>query len=172
MKDESEQEQELVFRYSRSDRLKRADEAVRSLNEPRSAKKPTLFGTLTANKSLAFLFLAIIMLSATALVSNFLIPDPNEKEYKGNRFIFTAFQFEGSSYVAIKKKRLKADAFFGPARLFIRVGDSKTFSLSEEIALSDRSEEEFKYKISISGDKLEAVLNIGDAILVLKTKTQ
>ncbi|MFA6505189.1 MAG: hypothetical protein WCT14_03770 [Treponemataceae bacterium] len=168
---ETKQDEELVFRYSRENRLKHADQSVQMMNEPKSKKKTTLFGTLTATKSLAFLFLAILMLSATVMVTHFLMPDSNEKEYKGNRLTLSAFHFEGATYVALKKKA-KAGAYFGPARLFVRIGGSQSFALITDIVVSNKEYEEFKFKLQEVGDKFEAVLNVEDKVLLLKANTQ
>lgn len=163
-------DEELVFHYSRESRLASASDSVRGLNEGGPRKKPNLFRTLTANRSLAFLFLAIIMLSLTAIVTSILVPSPEEAEYGGNRLSLSAFRFEETVYVAVRKTAKTNAAYVGPARLHVRASGGDGFDLSADVLFSGAKTQEFKYRIEAQGDQVEVVLEIGDKRLLLRAK--
>jgi hypothetical protein len=161
-------EEPLVFHYSREERLSSADEAVRELNEARQRRRPGLFRTLTATRPLAFLFLAIIMLSLTALVTNFLVPSPDEAELGGNRFSLSAFRFEGDVYVAVKKTKARRDAYIGPAVLRISASMDGSADFSAELSITTATSQEFKYRLQAGGDRIAASLEMNGRAVLLK----
>jgi len=166
-----EGEQPLVFYYSRERRLATASEEVRRLNDPTSFRRIGLFRSLTANKGLAFLFLAIIMLSATVLVVNYLVPAADAAELKGNSLKLSAFAFEGTTYLALKKIPARKDAYSGAAKVHARLAGTDAFVLSEELVFGAAAEE-FKYRIGTTGDRVEVVVEIEGAFAILRAKTQ
>ncbi len=163
-----ESEEELVFHYSRERRLESASEAVRRLNDPSGYRKPTLFGTLTANRSLAFLFLGIIVLSATALITAYLVPSADQVMFRGNELRLSAFGYEGATYVALKKTA-KKDAYLGPVTLHASSGGA---AATREFVFGPAAGEEFKFKLDGVGEWVEVALADGERAVVLKTKSK
>ncbi|MEJ5187809.1 hypothetical protein [Treponema sp. J25] len=68
------EKKEIPFYYSRARRLERAPLEVQRLMNSSNQGKPSLFKTLTASRSHAFLFLAIVILSLTIMVLTYLMP--------------------------------------------------------------------------------------------------
>ena len=168
MSEKKKKDEELVFHYSREQRLSAATDAVRSLNDTSPRKKTNLFRTLTANRSLAFLFLAIIMLSLTAIVTSILVPSPDEADYGGLSLSLSAFRFEGAAYVALKKTAKTSTPYIGPALLSFRFAGDEETSLSTEVLFTPAKSEEFKFKLESTGEgRVEALLEIGDKRLLL-----
>lgn len=153
----------LVFHYSRERRLREAPESVRQLNAD-SRRRPSLFKTLVATKASAFLLLAIIMLSATIFVVNFLMPSKDEVLAGGNRFKLAAFSYEDSTYLTVRKTRVAKDAYSGPVTVFARIA-SDGAAAGEFVpfngVLTGAAAEDLKFRLQGSGSVIEAKLDIG-----------
>jgi hypothetical protein len=95
-------DRDLVFYYSRSRRLERASAAVRALNDETPGKRPNLFRTLTATKAHTMLFISIVLLSVMVLIASLFTPR-RDTVLGGNALNFSAFRYQGSTVVIIKK---------------------------------------------------------------------
>lgn len=73
---EERDKKELPFYYSRARRLERAPLEVQRLMNSSNQGRPSLFKTLTATRSHAFLFLAIVILALTIMFLTYLMPVP------------------------------------------------------------------------------------------------
>ena len=168
----SDDEKNLVFHYSRDQRLRRADDRVRDLNDPRPRRRPGLFRTLTATRSGAFLLLAIVMLALTATVTTFLLPSENAADLAGNALSLSAFRFQGSTYVALKKTA-KAKAYTGPVELVVSpVPEDGSAPKPESIVFSLKKEEEFRFAVPGEAARVLAVIQIQDKRRTLKAKVE
>lgn len=166
-------DEKIVFHYSRERRLENASEAVKKLNTAGPTKRPSFFQTLTANRSLAFLFLAIIMLSLTTFVTNFLIPSQNTADIKGNRLVVSAFRFENAVYVALKKTTKNKNQYIGPVRMYVRPVGTDTFNFSADMLFSPSGSEEFKFKtVSTTTERIEVLLEVEETKFLLVAKIQ
>jgi len=187
MSDNGSDDDKLVFRYSRQDRLRNAAEEVRALNDPRSRRRPSLFQTLTPNRASAFLLLAIIMLSLTIVVTNLLVPARDEASLSGSRFKLSAFAYGGDTYVSLKKERGRSSGAPGPillqARLLAADGDEKpgigqgatslaASSLTDNLLFSDKDREEYRFRLSGTAGRVEVRLDAdaGSRTLVAKVE--
>lgn len=147
---------EPVFHYSRERRLRSAGDAVRRLNAEGSVKRPGLFRTLTATKPLAFLFLAIIMLSLTAVVTTVLLPKDDEGRLGGNRITLSAFRFQGTTYLAVVKKAEEKGAYVGPVAMAVSTQAGAAWEQTLDFA--PRDEQEFRYALPLDAPRLLVVL--------------
>lgn len=155
---------ELGFHYSRERRLASADPAVRELNREGPRKKPGLFRTLTATRPLAFLFLAIIMLAATALVVEYALPALRRPTLEGLEFSASAFRYEGSTFIVVRKRAAgkapyRGDFFVAAAPAGAEAGKTvlKGFRADEE------TEQEFRFSIAGEHRKLAVVVEVQGA---------
>ncbi|GAB1481262.1 hypothetical protein MASR2M78_00770 [Treponema sp.] len=170
--DENVDREDLVFHYSRSARLERASEAVRRLNDTTPRKKPNLLSSLAATKPLAFLFLAIIMLSATALVTSLLLPSDNEGELGNNKLTVSAFRYEGSTYLALKKQAGKKNVYTGPVQMAIAAEGSSANPEIQTIVFKEAPKEEFRRALSFEADTILVLLQMGDQRRSLKARVE
>lgn len=104
----------LVFYYSREERLKKASQAVRDLNEASPPLRPNLWKTLTATRPLTFLFISMVTLCvAVVLVSRFL--QMERSRTLGNNAVTVSAAVSGEkSYVTLRKKARNGAAYTGP----------------------------------------------------------
>jgi len=167
-----EEKSKLVFHYSRAERLAKASEAVRQLNDPSPRKKANLFKSLTATKPLAFLFLAIIMLSATALVTSLLLPSENEAELGNNRLSVSAFRYEGSTYLALKKLAGKKEPYIGPVQLAIAAEGSTAQPETQSIVFGTNPKEEFRSALKFEAAAVLVLVQIEGERRSLKAKVE
>ena len=172
MDDKDKTETELVFRYSRDDRLRRASEAVRRLNDPAARKRPSLMKTLVPNRASAFLLLSIFMLAATVVVSRMIVPPPNTAILAGNRLTLTAFRFQGGTYLALKKGRLAEDAYRGPVDLIIVGSDATSANMARQVVLGEAAAEEFRLSIDGEHERLEVLASAGGGSALLKANSE
>lgn len=172
MDDEARSEEELVFRYSRENRLSHASEAVRKLNDPASKKRPSLFQTLAPNRASAFLLLAVFMLSSTVIVTKLLIPGGNTAELAGNRFTLTAFRFQGGTYLALKKSSTRDDAYRGPIDIAISIAQEGAAIATRQVILSSAGAEDFRLSIDGEHEKIQVIVSAGRARVTLKTTSE
>lgn len=172
MEKDKRPDEELVFRYSREDRLRRSSDAVRRLNDPASRKRPTLFQTLAPNRASAFLLLGILMLSMTLMVSKFLIPAKNIVEIAGNRLTLTAFRYQGGTYLALKKKTLRDDAYRGPIDISISGGEGADVISTRSLVLGPQDAEEFRLSIDGEHRLIQVVASAGASRGILRTEAE
>lgn len=161
MSDKKEPNPELVFHYSREERLQKASSAVKRLYDPSYGTRVGLFRSLTANRSLAFLFLAIIMLSATALVTSIFIPSADRAEFAGNEITIEAFSFENALYLTVQKKKLADNARDGVLAFSVkelRPDPERGVLLNATAMLGKNDRETFKYRMDASSERIEVLL--------------
>ncbi|MDR2634082.1 MAG: hypothetical protein LBC51_10765 [Treponema sp.] len=103
-------DRDLVFYYSRAHRLERASPAVRELNRDSSKSNPSLFGTLTANRSYAMLFIVIVVCSGFMLLFSRVSSEQKSpssgsrwSSLGGNTLKVSGERFQGTTYLRITK---------------------------------------------------------------------
>ncbi|MDR1177688.1 MAG: hypothetical protein LBK64_02545 [Spirochaetaceae bacterium] len=171
--------EDMVFYYSREHRLARASETVRGLNAA-AGKKKGFFSVLTTNKSQGFLLISIVVMSAMIMmVSIFLKGDT--AEFGGNRVAFSAFRFQGSSYLALKKTApKKGGAYTGAVNIAISPApDSKDAAVSvvtRTVFFSLEIEEEFRMMLPFESDEILVLAEVpgedGRELKQFKVKVQ
>ncbi len=172
MANRDDEERDLVFHYSRERRLERAPEEVRRLNSKTPFRKPNLFRTLTANKASAFLFLAIIMLSLTTLVTAFLVPGDDVGTLAGNKVSLSALRFQGTTYLALKKTG-RPTAYSGAVDLLVGPESGEADSiLPLNVLFTPREEEEFRLAVPGDRETLSVILQAAGEVIVLKARVQ
>jgi hypothetical protein len=173
-------EQELVFYYSRARRLERASQAVRELNDATPARRPSLFGTLTATKPLAFLFISMV----TIIVAFFVISSVSSRDDRsslgGNFLSFSAMRFEGSSYVVIKKTiSEKSEPYTGIVDMAISISGKSDEEYSGDPPIANRRiffspepEEEYRFVIPFEARELFILMRAGEEYLSQRVQAE
>jgi hypothetical protein len=173
-------EQELVYYYSRARRLERASPAVRELNEPAPARRPSLFGTLTATKPLTFLFMSIVIIVIGIFITSHFSSRNDRSTLGGNALTLSAMRFEGSSYIVIKKKALeKTAAYTGivdiAVSVYVKSGEEAPGKLplaNRSIYFSPETEEEYRLTVPFEAQELLFLMRAGEEYLSLRVKTE
>jgi hypothetical protein len=168
-------QEDLVFHYSRERRLARASEAVRDLNASASRKKG-FFGAFRANKSQGFLLIGIVVMSAMIMMVSIFVKG-DTADLGGNRVELSAFRFQGSSYLALKKTA-SAKAYTGVVNLAVSpVSDEAAVPvITRTVFFSLTAEEEFRMMLPFESDEIlvlaEASLKDGRELKKFKVKVQ
>jgi hypothetical protein len=191
MGDEPKNDTPLVFHYSREHRMRRASEAVRKLNADIAWKRPNLFQSLTATKPLALLFLGIIMLGLTATFTVYLLPKDHTAVLEGNSLSVSAFKFQGSTYLSIKKNAGSGARYAGPVGVAVTPwlikkdgtgmvppagsasGTSAGLPVSaHKIVFSQDREEDFRLAVPFEAPGLIVLVQIGQTRVTMKSKVE
>lgn len=103
-------DREVVFHYSRSHRLERASPAVRAMNRDIPKTGPSLFGTLTANRSYTMLLISMLICAGFGIIFSKVSSEqksPASGTQKislgGNTLKVSAQRFQGLTYLRIIK---------------------------------------------------------------------
>lgn len=161
--------EELAFYYSRDRRIASAPERVKMLYSGTFGRRSGLFGTLLATKSLAFLFLAILMLSATAMVMSFLLHRETNQTVMGNAFSLEAFRFQGATYIAIKKEARSNDAYSGPLDVAVSPSTQSTNPAQVQVYTQSfliglKPHEEFRFSVPFEAEKIVVLLRLNESL--------
>ncbi|NLJ10588.1 MAG: hypothetical protein GX438_09660 [Treponema sp.] len=159
--------EDVTFYYSRERRLSKAPERVQRLHSGAFGRRPGLFRSLVATKSMAFLFLAILMLSATAMVMSFLLQNDSNQNILGNSFTLKAFRFQGATYVAIQKQACSKDAYTGPLEValspYLKESPKDHYPIQvQQLTISLKPTEEFRFSVPFEAEKLVVLLKCKD----------
>jgi hypothetical protein len=95
-------EVEPVYYYSRARRLERASEAVRELNNGVTVR-PGLFRALTATRSLAILFVTIVIFTVLGIAASFFSRGNDQIKLGGNAITVSAMTYQGSTFIVLTK---------------------------------------------------------------------
>ena len=142
---ESKENGKITYYYDREKRLERADSNARFIVDHYHSKRPGIIRSLTATRSLRFLFFAVTLAMIAVGVANFAIGGKNAGSVAGVHLSTAAMWFEGHVYVTIKRDE-PAFSFFSrePVRLpvAIRAGDG----ISYATAIMQAAEEECRLR--------------------------
>jgi hypothetical protein len=172
-------ERDLVFRYSRERRLENASETVKKLNQESRKYSFNLLRPLTSTKPLAFLFVSILVLVAMMYIFSFLFGGKNEVVFGGNTVNVSAFTFEGKTYLTLNKEiKNKHNFYTGTVDLAISSAD-KTEALPEDIPVhtariffTSESKEDFKMAIPFEAERLLILIQSEKEIQKLNVITE
>lgn len=159
-------EREIVFHYSRERRLANASETVRELNKEGRKHSFNLLRPLTATKPLAFMFMSIIILFGVMLIFSFLFGGKKETVLGGNIINVSAFTFEGKTYLTVNKKiQDKKNFYTGTVDLAFSPVINGNEQHPDEIEIETsriyftfESEEDFKMALPFEAEKLLILL--------------
>jgi hypothetical protein len=171
-------DEELVFYYSRTERLAKAPKSVQALYTESPKKKFGFFRSLTATRPLAILFISIMILCAVLfMVSIFGL---NESGYilGGNRISLSAVKFQGETIIILEKTFEKnqdvytglVDAAVSPVVPDESAGAYPVFT--NRIFFSLNPEEEYRFSVPFEAEELIVVLQGEKDSLQCKVQTK
>jgi hypothetical protein len=155
----------VTFYYSREERLKKAPQSVRDLHKEQVYRKPNLFRTLTATKSLTFLFISIITLcAALVLVSRFVIVE-GERTLGNNTVVVSAITSGDNSYISVTKTIPDTAAigsvYSGAVDIAVSVPGAGNPIHTERVYFGPEPEEVFRFVAPFTGKKLLVLMEAG-----------
>jgi hypothetical protein len=157
--------EELVFYYSREERLARAPKPVQALYGEAPKKKFGFFRALTATKPLAILFVSIMIFCAFIMILSIFDLAGSRYTLGGNSLGIRAVKFQDETIVVlVKTVRDGKEAYTG----LVDIGVSPAASgesddadypvFTHRIFFSLRDEEEYRFSLPFAADELVMVL--------------
>ena len=100
---ETKDKGQVVHYYNREKRLERASDTARFAAERQGAKRPGLLRSLTATRSLRFLFYAVLLMSLASVIVGFVERERDTGALAGCYLKAEAMWFEGQVYVSVAR---------------------------------------------------------------------
>jgi hypothetical protein len=164
-------EDELVFYYSREQRLAKAPPSVQALYDETPRKRFGLFRVLTATRPLAMLFASIMILCAFILVISLIGRSGGLSGSRyilsGNRLAVTAVQFQDETIVVmVKTAQDEKTAYTGPVDIAVSPASAESDPADypvfiHQVFFSLNSREEYRFSLPFTAEKLVMVLQGG-----------
>jgi hypothetical protein len=153
-----QQDDELVFYYSREKRLEKAPQRVRALYEEPPQKKFSLLRPLIANRPLATLFAMVMLLSVVSAIIAFSGIADRGYDFEGNRITVDAQRYEGTVILEIRKNPGRKDrSGESAAAVDIQIsslGAGEGLVFSHRLVFNPQREEEFRVVVPFESPEL------------------
>jgi hypothetical protein len=171
-------EDEMVFYYSRENRLAKAPRQVRALYEESAPPKFNLLRPLVATKPLTMLFATVLILSAISAIVAFSGIADRSYKFQGNSITVDAQRYQGTVIVTIQKKPDReggtaeggglTDILINPVQG--RAGQGSGFS--HRLVFNSGKEEKFRMVVPFDSLELNFHLQGESELLEFKVKTR
>jgi hypothetical protein len=159
-------DEKLVFYYSREKRLAKAPPSVQALYEEVPKKKRFgFFRSLTATRPMALLFASILILCAAILILSVFGGGGDAHMLGGNSITLAAMKFQGETLVVMNKScKNDRDAYTGLVDVAVspvvpEAPETENYTIfTHRIFFSLSSEEEYRFSLPFEADELIVVL--------------
>ena len=159
----------IKFYYSREKRLERASQAVRDINSGKIPQKKGLFRTLTATKSLTYLFISVITICAAILILSRFQKAQSERKLGNNTVAVSVIGSGENSYITVKKSIQSSgaknasplDVYTGPVDVAVSASGEGNPIHVEQLYFGMESEELFRFIAPFRGKKLVILMEAG-----------
>lgn len=119
---ETRDKDQIIHYYNRDKRLERASDNAMFAIDRHKFKRPGIIRSLTATRSLSFLFFSLVFMVIAALLVNYIQGSRNSGTLAGNRFEVEAVWFEGHVYATIARSPARRNAKPIGAELLLSAG--------------------------------------------------
>ncbi len=120
---ETRDKDQIIHYYNRERRLERASANAMFAINRHHFKRPGIIKSLTATRSLSFLFFSLIFMVIAVLLVNYIQGSRNSGTLAGNRFEVEAIWFEGYVYATIARSPARRNAEPVGAGLLLSAGE-------------------------------------------------
>ena len=157
------------FYYSREERLKRASQAVRDINNRKIPQKKGLFRTLTSTKPLTFLFISVVTICAAILIMSRFLNVEGVRKLGNNVVTVDVIGAGENSYITVKKtiqpsgsgKSVPGGAYAGPVDVAVSIPGEGNPIHAEKLYFGMENEEIFRFIAPFRGKKLVVLMEAG-----------
>jgi hypothetical protein len=170
---ETKDKGQVVYYYDRASRMEKAGPGARFINERYGAKRPGILRSLTATRSLRYLFFSLIFMLVAVMVVGYVQGTRNSGSVAGNSLSVAALWFEGHVYVTVKRTA----PWFGPrpkahdrAAVEIRTGDGAGYALG--VLQSGDEEQRLRFPAETKPARIVVVASAGDDAVELVAKVE
>jgi hypothetical protein len=141
--------EELVFYYSREERLAKAPPEVRALYENQPPRKTGLLSSLTDTKPKALLFTSIVVMCLLILFMTYLMPAAGGGAMLGgNNLRLRATRAEAASFIVLQKKAASEGAYTGIVDVTVYpVPESGGEAIRRQFVWTAAATEEFRFSV-------------------------
>jgi hypothetical protein len=174
---ENDPEKGMVFHYSRERRLENAPPEVKALYRD-SANPPrfNLLRPLIATRSLAVLFVSMLVLAAITIALSFYTRADESSVLEGNRISVSALRFDGGVILMLKKTIQKSGAYTGTVGIAVSpVRTEGTETIAAEpyrVTFTLKDEEEYRFALPFEDEDLLVHIQGAEESLDFKIKTK
>ena len=167
MNDDDLNDGRVTYYYSREERLKRAPQSVRDLNNQVTPQKKGLFRTLTATKPLTFLFISIITICTAFLILSRFLNVEGVRILGSNTITVSVIGAGENSYITVKKTiKQKAGhnegaVYAGPVDIAIAIPGEGNPIHAERLYFGPEQEEVFRLITPFRNKKLLVLMEAG-----------
>jgi hypothetical protein len=120
---ETKDKDQIFHYYNRERRLQRASANAMFAINRHQLRRPGIIKSLTASRSLSFLFYSLLFMVVAVLLVNYLQGSRNAGTLAGNRFEVQAVWFEGHVYATISRSLTRRNAVPASAGLLLSAGE-------------------------------------------------
>ena len=162
--------EDITYYYSRERRLENAPQAVQDMYYKEEPRRRGLFRAGPGGKLQLFTMIAILLVSAMALVSTLVGRESGAHSFEGNSVAIQAIRFEGAIIVTLRKSARTARSFLNlrPARQAY-VGEVSVEAMpagaggagarfSHRVTFTEESPQVFHFALPFDADELEVSL--------------
>jgi hypothetical protein len=157
--------EDLVFYYSREERLAKAPKSVQNLYAEGPKKKTGFFRSLTATRPLALIFTSIIFLCAAILVISIIGIGGGDYMLGGNQVSVSAMKFQGETIVVLEKTfKENQEAYTGVVDIAVSPAAAAGSDPAElpvfthRVFFSLNPQEEYRFSLPFEAGELVMVL--------------
>lgn len=164
---EKKDSNELNFYHSKESFSENASPEVKWMRSIQ-VKRPSVLGSIFSNKATAFLFITILVISG--IYSAFMFFGPEGIQIDGSEFTATAFEFDSTMYVALKKNQIKP--LNAPVNIQVVVATNNLELGSFYHLLTSEKEQIFRYTFPYTNtiQEIQFTITVNDKKYLLKTK--
>jgi hypothetical protein len=119
---ETRDKDQIIHYYNRERRLERASANAMFAIDRHKFKRLGIIKSLTATRSLSFLFFSLVFMVVAVLLVNYIQGSRNSGTIEGNRFEVEALWFEGNVYATISRSPARRNAPPIGANLLLSAG--------------------------------------------------
>ncbi|MBU0928000.1 MAG: hypothetical protein KKA67_09645 [Spirochaetes bacterium] len=177
---ETKDKGQVVYYYNRESRLEKASDNARFTVDHYGAKRPGLIRSLTATRSLRYLFFAVLFMAVAGLVVSYAQRSRSSGSVAGTTLSATAMWFEGYVYVSVKRSApwyARAAKAAPGSVIEIKTGDG----IGSTLGLLQSGEQELRLRfaaeskpprVAVVASAVAAAEAGGDAQAVLEVKVE
>ncbi|MBN2874057.1 MAG: hypothetical protein JXM71_03090 [Spirochaetales bacterium] len=142
---ETKDKGQINYYYNRESRLERAGPYATFINQRYNSKRPGLIRSLTATRSLRFLFFAVLITLIGAFIVDFAVGNKDRGSVKGVSLAANAMWFEGYVYATIKRDE-PWFSLFGAEPALVPVSFKAGDGVSYATGVMQADEDEFRLR--------------------------
>ncbi|MCL1815077.1 MAG: hypothetical protein FWG27_04580 [Treponema sp.] len=159
--DEKYDDGRITFYYSREERLKKASQSVKDLNNGVVPQKRGLFGNLTSTRPLTFLFISVVTLCLAVIILSRFLTTESSRVLGNNAVLVSIITAGDKSYITVKKTAKDGTAYTGAVDIAVSLPYEESPVYADRIYFIPEKEEIFRFAVPFTGKKILVLMEAG-----------